>query len=69
MKLICRKWLPKGNKTVEITPIRVSESPNNVVSLDIDVATWKKIRRTCGKGTDFGFITEDKKGVELIGLN
>jgi hypothetical protein len=67
MKLICRKWNAKGNKTVEITPARMFEN-SKVVTLEINSLAWNKIKRTCGKDTDFGFITEDRKSVEIVCL-
>jgi len=68
MKLTCCKWNAKGNKTVEITPMRIYEDKQGHISIHIDSATWKKIRKTCGKDTDSGFMNEDKKMVEIVGV-
>jgi hypothetical protein len=68
MKLTCCKWNAQGNKTVEITPRRIYENEQGRISILIDSATWKKIRKACGKDTDSGFMNEDKKMVEIISV-
>lgn len=68
MKLICRKWNAKGNKTVEITPISTYENAKGVITITVNTLMWKKIRSACGKDTDFGFVNEEKKSVEIVSI-